>query len=256
MARVTINRRVLLSAAAALGLGGSAFVETVLASPALATDYVQYQLPFPASSITQHSNSGHVATDFGWGISQGDPIPAIADGVVHDKKSGGSLGYRIELKHADGAYSAYCHMNSNSSLQIGDSVSRGSTIGHVGNSGVTAYHLHLGMSTVAGAALSAQYSNCFDPEPYISARLEPQPGDLMGIFLKTTTGGNVWHYMEEFNFRTFSSQAEAQMFGNVLPQSIVISTSNRDALSAHCNANRATLVAEIAAAVVAAQQPA
>ncbi len=191
-ARIEVTRRTVLKVAAALGISSGFYFEVVGATPALGAEYVQYQFPFPTSAITQNFNAGHGATDFGYGVFRGYPIPAVADGYVSAKNFGGAMGYRIEIKHADDVYSGYCHMDVASTLNVGDAVARGSTIGFVGNSGVTDYHLHLAMSLVPGSAIagSSGYSNCFDPIPYIADRLgapPPKRKSVSTLYLKAST---------------------------------------------------------------------
>ena len=165
-----------MAALVAMGVAGSvAFELTGGATAAYGEIYVQYQYPFPLSAITQNFNSNHGATDFSYGGCAGDPIPSIADGVVTNKLSGNGMGHRVEIRHADGMYSGYCHMAAASTLALGASVSRGESVGFIGNSGVSAYHLHLALSSTSSATLSGQngYASCINAIPYIAARLNP-----------------------------------------------------------------------------------
>lgn len=224
---------------------------------ATAANYVQYRYPFPVDSITQNFSSSHGATDFGYGISGGDNIPAVADGKVVDRVSGGGLGHRIEIKHADGMYSGYCHMQAASTLAIGANVTRGQTVGKVGHSGVVYDHLHLSFSKTAGATIVGQpYSHCIDPIPYISNRLAPAPdiGDpSMATLIATVAGGvKTWHLLEEMNFRTFASHTEADNFDPIQPPSILVDESIKNFLRDHAEANRARLVQEIVTALMPA----
>lgn len=89
----------------------------------------------------------HTALDFAPGA--GEPIYAIADGVVREHVDGnGSWGNYVIIEHQiDGqtVVSSYAHMQRGSSpLQAGDTISVGDYIGLVGATGqVTGNHLHL-----------------------------------------------------------------------------------------------------------------
>lgn len=66
------------------------------------------------------------------------PIYAIADGVVYNTTSDKVGGNKIVIKHNDGSFSYYGHMESKTTFKVGDSVSCGNLVGYVGSSG----HLH------------------------------------------------------------------------------------------------------------------
>jgi Peptidase family M23 len=199
-----ISRRGVLGALAAIGLAGTAGFEFVAgAFSASATTYVQYQLPFPLNASNNPWSSTHSGYDFGHGGPVlGSPIPAIADGTVchsaADPSNTNARGNRIEVSHADGAFSAYCHMRDAPAIGIGTAVTRGQTIGYVGHSGYVAgqiigNHLHLGMSLSDNSAINGV--NTFDPIPYIQARLAPAPSNQIAIgerdmatgFIRATT---------------------------------------------------------------------
>ena len=85
------------------------------------------------------------------------PVLAIADGTVEwvqkwdgVTKSGTTMqtyGNCIRILHANGYRSLYAHMNDAPTLNVGDTVVQGQTIGHVGSTGFsTGYHLHLEIS--------------------------------------------------------------------------------------------------------------
>lgn len=175
------SRRTLLSATAAVGLGGAFAIEALGAPAALASSWVQYQYPFSLDTVTNNwheTPASHSGTDFSFGGCAGAPIPAVADGVVCHKgnDANNARGLRVEIRHADGAYSAYCHMQSVSPLALNAVVSRGDTVGYIGDTGYIpdvniGTHLHLGMSLADGQAIGG--NNTFDPIPYIAARLAP-----------------------------------------------------------------------------------
>lgn len=149
---------------------------------------VQYQLPFRVpQAVSQYFSSSHGAVDFGYdGVGAGTPIPAVAAGVVAITATGGGMGNRLEILHADGMRSGYCHMQSPTTLNAGDEVARGQIVGYVGNTGVSANHLHLAMSSTAGATIngSGGYAQCVDPIAYINAHLTSNKGANMSILFR------------------------------------------------------------------------
>lgn len=78
------------------------------------------------------------------GGGSGDQIYAIEAGKVVEKGTSSSLGNYITLEHSNGLRSQYAHMKSASTLNKGDYVTRGQTIGYMGSTGnSTGPHLHL-----------------------------------------------------------------------------------------------------------------
>jgi hypothetical protein len=75
-------------------------------------------------------------------------------------------------------------------------------------------------------------------------------GNAMAAFLKATDQTDVWYLVEEFGVRKITSHDVALRFGQVYPGgSIKVPTSVVNEMIAHVAANRASLVADIAAAV-------
>lgn len=75
---------------------------------------------------------------------RGTPIRAVAGGTVRYSTSSGRCGLGVSIDHGGGWRSVYCHLAA-SSVGAGQAVSRGQTIGTVGNSGnaaTTGPHLH------------------------------------------------------------------------------------------------------------------
>jgi hypothetical protein len=156
------------------GLGAVLAVLSV-ATPAWA-EPVCYRLPFGNIGDRWGATAGrtnpHRGVDFPQGA--GTAIPAVADGVVAVNTWNGCLGNVIVLSHADGMYSGYSHMNGRSGLGVGTRVSKGQTIGHVGNTGSCSQgaHLHLTMSDHA----SGYYSGTtVDPIAYINSHTTCAP---------------------------------------------------------------------------------
>ncbi len=77
--------------------------------------------------------------------AQGDPIRAVADGVVALADDQFFAGNVVYIDHGLGLFSVYMHM-SKIEVQAGDIITRGQTIGLVGSTGrATGPHLHLSL---------------------------------------------------------------------------------------------------------------
>ncbi len=86
--------------------------------------------------------------------ARGTPVAAVHAGTVH--KTGSSIGgYGIVVFH-DGSsdWTFYTHFDSYGSYGEGARVPAGATIGYVGNTGTTVYHLHFEYHPGGGAALN------------------------------------------------------------------------------------------------------
>lgn len=95
-----------------------------------------------SGSITQKYWSGHAAIDIGsW---TGAPVKAADGGYVVEAGRGWSSGYgnHVVIDHGNGFRTLYAHLNS-IFVSAGESVSKGTQIGTVGNTGnSTGPHLH------------------------------------------------------------------------------------------------------------------
>ncbi|WML90137.1 M23 family metallopeptidase [Thiothrix lacustris] len=75
----------------------------------------------------------------------GQPVGAIADGVINFAGMAGHSGLLVAIDHADGMQSLYAHLSATES-KPGTQVIAGDVIGSCGNTGrSTAPHLHLGI---------------------------------------------------------------------------------------------------------------
>jgi murein DD-endopeptidase MepM/ murein hydrolase activator NlpD len=99
--------------------------------------------PFGSGKQVFHSGiDGSTAA----GVGNGAPVIASGDGVV--KIAGwnvwGNWGNSIIIDHGSGLWTGYAHMQDGSmTVETGDSVSQGDTLGLVGNTGAsTGPHLH------------------------------------------------------------------------------------------------------------------
>lgn len=120
--------------------------------------YEYYEVPFTNESWSWPTISPYVITSkYGWrwgkihagvdisGCGYNSPIFSIGDGVVVETGYHYSMGHYIYVAHGGDMYSVYMHLASYS-VSNGQTVSRGSQIGKMGNSGFsTGTHLHLGV---------------------------------------------------------------------------------------------------------------
>jgi murein DD-endopeptidase MepM/ murein hydrolase activator NlpD len=122
--------------------------------------YHVYSLPFEKGKTvfvvqgyeSMFSHKGDYAIDFK--IKQGTRIVAAREGVVvfarENNTSGGiskkyvGKGNGITIKHGDGTYAHYWHLQHNGALvSVGDSIQQGQVIGLSGSTGFSAFpHLH------------------------------------------------------------------------------------------------------------------
>lgn len=91
----------------------------------------------------------HTAIDIS-GTGKGSPIYAARDGEIVRAETGKgsywSLGKVIIIKHSDGYYTEYAHLNS-INVKVGQKVSKGTKIGTMGDTGrSTGVHLHFAVS--------------------------------------------------------------------------------------------------------------
>ena len=128
-----------------------------------------YPVPSGYATITTNlyysNGSYHGAIDFGTGGISGQPVYAVADGVVITAKAlTTSYGNYIIIMHRDGLYTLYAHGQPGSiAVSQGQYVTQGQQIMRVGNSGnSTGPHLHFEVRTGNGL-----YSDRVDPRPYL-----------------------------------------------------------------------------------------
>ncbi|GCF95722.1 hypothetical protein NRIC_36130 [Enterococcus florum] len=103
--------------------------------------------PFgPRVDPTGLSGTQHDGIDFAG--SAGTPIHAAKSGTVIEAQYHWSAGNYVIIKHSDGYYSYYMHMNAAPSVGAGQQVSQGQVLGGMGTTGnSTGVHLHFGVST-------------------------------------------------------------------------------------------------------------
>ena len=128
-----------------------------------------YPVPSGYSRITtgMYYSSGqyHGAVDFGSAGINGQPVYAVADGVVHTAKAlNYSYGNYVIIAHYNGLYTLYAHGQSGSiRVSEGQYVSQGQQIMNVGSTGKSSGpHLHFEVRTSPGL-----YDNRVNPRDYL-----------------------------------------------------------------------------------------
>ncbi|GAA3870735.1 hypothetical protein GCM10023084_24750 [Streptomyces lacrimifluminis] len=124
--------------------------------------------PVGAATGTPYHKSGsswskgyHTGVDFP--VPTGTSVKAIGVGEVVEAGWGGSFGYQVVIRHADGRYSQYAHLSA-ISVRAGQSVSVGQRIGRSGSTGnSTGPHLHFEVRTGPG------FGSDIDPVAYLRA---------------------------------------------------------------------------------------
>ncbi|MFJ9899642.1 transglycosylase family protein [Streptomyces sp. NPDC091280] len=107
------------------------------------------------------SKGYHTGVDFL--VPTGTSVKAIEAGQVVTAGWGGSYGYQVVIRHADGRYSQYAHLSA-ISVRDGQSVGTGQRIGRSGSTGnTTGPHLHFEVRTGPG------FGTDIDPLAYLRA---------------------------------------------------------------------------------------
>ncbi|MFI9567198.1 transglycosylase family protein [Streptomyces rishiriensis] len=107
------------------------------------------------------SKGYHTGVDFP--VPTGTSVKAVTAGEVVSAGWGGSFGYQVVIRHADGRYTQYAHLSA-ISVRDGQSVSCGQRIGRSGSTGnSTGPHLHFEVRTGPG------FGTDIDPLSYLRA---------------------------------------------------------------------------------------
>jgi murein DD-endopeptidase MepM/ murein hydrolase activator NlpD len=107
------------------------------------------------------SKGYHTGVDFP--VPTGTSVKAVAAGQVVSAGWGGSFGYQVVIRHADGRYTQYAHLSA-ISVKDGQSVVGGQRIGRSGSTGnSTGPHLHFEVRTGPG------FGTDIDPVAYLRA---------------------------------------------------------------------------------------
>ena len=113
----------------------------------------RFSWPFSLSDVSSEYGPRpplpfHNGIDFSYSGIDGDPVPAAHDGAIILRSYYPDWGNYVRIDCSDltgvaGSWTGYAHMNAPGLYGPGTSVSRGQTIGYVGNTGLsTGPHLH------------------------------------------------------------------------------------------------------------------
>lgn len=96
----------------------------------------------PRTSPTAGASSWHKAVDIA--APEGTPVQAVKGGTVTSAGWVNGYGWTVHIDHGDGTETEYHHMQAQSDVQPGDTVTQGQKIGAVGSTGIsTGPHLDL-----------------------------------------------------------------------------------------------------------------
>ncbi|WP_234532106.1 transglycosylase family protein [Streptomyces shenzhenensis] len=114
-----------------------------------------------------HASGSHWSKGYHTGVDflapTGTSVKAVEAGQVVTAGWGGSYGYQVVIRHADGRYTQYGHLSA-ISVRAGQSVSTGQRIGRSGSTGnTTGPHLHFEVRTGPG------FGTDIDPVAYLRA---------------------------------------------------------------------------------------
>lgn len=140
---------------------------------------MSWRHPFPKKTITSRFGTtanrltAHRGLDYA--PKEGARIPAVSDGTVRSVKWSAVLGWVLVQSAWDGVkgravFVGYCHLQEKPTLQVGDRVKIGQTIGKVGNTGSASRgaHLHL---TIGPKVTSVTFGVVYDPESFIDEQI-------------------------------------------------------------------------------------
>lgn len=148
-----------------------------------------FSWPFPLDYVT--SEFGPRGTGFHEGIDwsggpavAGNPIPAIGDAVVHNVFFNSGYGNCVDLFHGtfDGYdwYSRYAHMSTAPIVTEGASITKGTILGPIGNTG-NSFGAHLHMETHRVPIGGNPVSDNTNPS-WSSNRTAINPRDFMNAY--------------------------------------------------------------------------
>ncbi|WP_328672898.1 transglycosylase family protein [Streptomyces sp. NBC_00328] len=120
-----------------------------------------------ATGTAYHATGSHWSKGYHTGVDfpvpTGTSVAAVAAGHVVSSGWGGSFGYQVVIRHADGRYTQYGHLSA-ISVKSGQSVVAGQRIGRSGSTGnSTGPHLHFEVRTGPG------FGSDIDPLAYLRA---------------------------------------------------------------------------------------
>lgn len=144
-----------------------------------------YPLDYVTSEYGPRGTGFHEGIDFSGGPAlSGEPIPAIGDGEVSSILSGGGFGNGVILFHgtfgSNDLYTLYAHMATAPVVSLGATVSKGDTLGPVGNTG-NSFGAHLHMETHRTSVGGSMVFDNTNPS-YSSPRTSINPRTFMNSY--------------------------------------------------------------------------
>ncbi len=213
--------------------------KTIINSSRPNMNYVAIYYPTPEQPkkiVFQHrpAQSERITSPFGWrgnsfhdGVDigalkqgvEGDPLYAVADGVVSISKIDGAglyggYGYYIVIKH-DGFSTLYGHLQG-LMVKVGQKVKAGEIIARMGNTGSsTGAHVHFRLSTEENIRFGRDSNGItygsINPQPYIDAVTKlPQIKEIASV---TYQGKKLTGYINTDNRTVIEVREFAEMLG-------------------------------------------
>ena len=147
-----------------------------------------YSFPYSEDLVTSEfgprGSRFHEGRDWSGGPASSGPIPCIGDGTVHNVFYNEGYGNCADIFHGEWGgfywYSRYAHMESAPVVSEGAAVTKGQTLGNIGNTGNSfGNHLHLEIHrTTAPGALVSDPSN----PSWSSSRTAINPIDFFNAY--------------------------------------------------------------------------
>ncbi|MGH8081426.1 MAG: M23 family metallopeptidase [Lysobacter sp.] len=129
-------------------VGFAATVCAMFALPSALAAPPNFQMPFPCNQVwhgnTREDHSPKLAVDLSRSNGEGDKVVAAASGRVSKARNLGnrSYGKYVVIAHRGGWSTLYAHLSSYS-VEVGDNVALGQSVGTVGSTGTASgAHLH------------------------------------------------------------------------------------------------------------------
>ncbi len=179
-------------------------------------------------------DKGHLGMDFS--VPKGTPVVACWDGQVHSTAMGynGGYGNRVVIKHNNGLYTEYFHLDSIDQSIMGKTgykVQAGTQIGTVGNTGyvtsmagkrvdpatasstTTGTHLHFGILNNINEPKTADRGRV-DPEPYLTGSTKAYGSSVnkgSGVLSNGAVAGYLYNNVVSEFYVNYSFQSDTAL---------------------------------------------
>jgi len=143
----------------------------------------------------ENPNRMHYGTDYA--APAGTDIPAAEGGtVIYSGFNENKYGNTVILKHDDGTYTLYAHMNGKNMKKVGESVKKGEKLGEVGNSGCPTEGPHIHYEWIKNTTLPENNTGGPTGLP-LGGEYRYNPDEWNGV-----TPGGPFNWKEESERRT------------------------------------------------------